>query len=224
MIGGEVSHRRFFYPRRGLLAVHEQGVKFMLILHFDGLYRCIQDLTDGEGGSQNKNGSTVQAGLMCYGWLILRGQLVIARGHGGVARCRDATSNVAEYLALIEGLQALEDLGVKDEAVRVCGDAKCIIDQMAGRAAVNAASIKPLYRRAKKLAECFDQLDWVWMPRRDNKQADLLSRRAMHQVHLDRSSYYAALQSLIPQIKSGRPSRKFLSLMDLRVYLSTWVI
>ena len=49
-----------------------------------------------------------------------------------------AGSNAAEYLALIEGLEALEDLRIGNEPVEVRGDAKCVIDQMLGHAAVSS--------------------------------------------------------------------------------------
>ncbi len=95
----------------------------MFRLEFDGLFRT----TDDE--------QSASAGIMCYGWRILRGKRVIAQGHGTFARGRNANSNIAEYLALVEGLEALRDMGVTDERVLVCGDAKSVINQMerAGR-------------------------------------------------------------------------------------------
>ena len=91
----------------------------MYTLQFDGLFKPVQGANPVD-----------QAGFMCYGWLIWKDHKVIARGHGGVARGQAATSNTAEYMALIEGLDALQDMGVCEQPVTVIGDARSVIDQM----------------------------------------------------------------------------------------------
>ena len=177
----------------------------MYTLFFDGLFRGIP------GNITSKN----HAGIMCYGWLVFRGKQVVARGHGAFARGKDATSNNAEYLALIEGLDALIDMGLTKERVKICGDAKCIIDQMLGTAEVNAHSIKPLYYRARRLAGHFADLNWEWRPRRHNQEADSLTRRAMRQLRLDSPSYQAAVQAISP---GHAETRRLFPLIDLRIY------
>jgi ribonuclease HI len=79
----------------------------MITLSFDGLFKSVA------AGNNAKS----QAGILCYGWLIIKQRSLIAQGHGEFARGSDATSNVAEYLALIEGLDALSAL--KDHCGRV---------------------------------------------------------------------------------------------------------
>lgn len=182
----------------------------MLTLQFDGLFR---------GAPQDLHLSDT-AGFMCYGWVILRDNAVIARGHGGYARSHDASSNVAEYLALIEGLEALLDMRASHERIVICGDAKSIIEQMEGRAGVTAESIKPLYRKAHKLAGQFRNLYWSWAPRRFNHAADALTRRALRQIRMNPEQYEAAFQD--GQGKKRRGSRHrttLLPLLDLRMYL-----
>jgi ribonuclease HI len=177
----------------------------MYTLQFDGLFMPVR------AGAT----SSSQAGFMCYGWLISKNGHVIARGHGGCARSQDATSNVAEYLALIEGLDALHDMGIAAEPVAVMGDAKSIINQMEGTSNVVSNRIKPLYRRARRLSAFFRNLRWAWTPRRYNRQADELTRRAMRQIRRDPDSYQAALKCL------GKPvSGKAFNLIDLRIYHS----
>ncbi len=177
----------------------------MISLQFDGLF--------SEVATDNR-----KAGFLCYGWLIWRGSLVVARGHGGVARAQDATSNVAEYIALIEGLDALSDLGDHHEPVQVFGDAKCVIDQMSGISDVNSPAIQPLYRKACKLADDFTSIEWRWKPRRHNREADRLTRLAMRQILTDPDCYQKTLQTL-ETCCGQRTSRKFFPLLDLRVYL-----
>jgi ribonuclease HI len=172
----------------------------MLTLQFDGLFR---------GAPENYHLKD-DAGFMCYGWVILRDGAVIARGHGGYASARDASSNVAEYLGLIEGIDALLDMQANHEVVIICGDAKSVIEQMQGRASVSASSIKPLYRRASRLSNRFGRILWIWMPRRNNHTADSLTRRALRQIRSN-PEYYE------PIFARSQPMR-MRSLLDLRMY------
>jgi ribonuclease HI len=181
----------------------------MYSLYFDGLFRGIP-------GNFNP---TEKAGFMCYGWLILDGETIVARGHGAFARGKNATSNVAEYLALIEGLEALKDLGMTGALVEVCGDAQCVIDQMRGVSGVHSPAMKPLHKQAARLAAQFSALVWNWRPRQFNRLADQLTRRAMRQMRLDRSHYLAAVEAIHPAHNSRARSNRLLPVIDLRVYL-----
>jgi ribonuclease HI len=173
----------------------------MLTLQFDGLFR---------GAPQDLHLSD-DAGVMCYGWVILREGAVIARGHGGYTRAQDASSNVAEYLALIEGLEALLDMQADRQYILICGDAKSVIDQMQGRASVSASSIKPLYRRASKLVGSFHRIAWSWTPRRNNHTADALTRRALRQIRANPEQFETAFQD-------RRSAARLRSILDLRMY------
>jgi ribonuclease HI len=153
---------------------------------------------------------------MCYGWLIVRDGKLIARGHGGYARREDASSNSAEYLALIEGLIALCDMGLEHEMVEIIGDARSVIDQMQGRAAVNSPHAKPLFKRAQRLSRRFPRLIWTWTPRRKNHDADLLTRRAMKQIRANPDQYRAAIEA-VEKTPPPRSEKSLFSLLDLRV-------
>jgi ribonuclease HI len=180
----------------------------MIVLRFDGLFR----------GMPGKSDPSSNAGFMCYGWLITRSGAVLAQGHGAFARGVHANSNIAEYLALIEGLDALLALEIGDETVEVCGDAKSVIDQMSRIAAVNAPSVRPLYRQARKLSDRLADVRWVWLPRKNNREADTLSRRAMRQLRLDRHHYQAAVKSINTRQRKGFSLSSMLPVLDLRVY------
>lgn len=182
----------------------------MYLLQFDGLIRQVK----GNTGKDSK------AGIMCYGWLIFRNGVLVAKGHGVYARSKDATSNVSEYLALIEGLEALQDMGVKQEKVEIRGDAKSIIDQMQGIAAVNSPRMRPLHRRAKRLIRGLNDLSWFWTPRKQNREADFLTRHALRQIRQDTASYSAVVHDIDPDNQRGakKQGKTFLSLLDLRVF------
>jgi ribonuclease HI len=195
----------------------------MFRLEFDGLFRNADDE------------HPASAGIMCYGWRILRGETpeaqrsgeapetqwsgeqVIAQGHGTFVRGRNANSNIAEYLALVEGLEALLDMGVTGERVLVCGDAKSVINQMEGVAGVSSPAVRPLYERARRIAAQFPNLRWEWLPRRHNRAADALSRHALKRLRYDPALYESVLENL----RAGAQTRLAGRLVDLggmRIY------
>jgi ribonuclease HI len=149
----------------------------MYLLRFDGMLR-----TSGNG--------PLSVSLLGYGWILERNDLEIARGFGLFLSNHRIGSNIAEYLALIDGLETLEDLRIRRENVEIRGDAKCVIDQMSGFAGVSSPLTKELHQRARRLARRFTNLSWVWVPRRENRHADNLSRRSFRYLpyspHLER--------------------------------------
>lgn len=175
----------------------------MITLTFDGLYRTV----NAEDQPQH------QTGLMCYGWIISRDGREVAHGHGAYAQKKDASSNFAEYLALIEGLEALRDMGLEREAVEVIGDARSVIEQLNGRAGVNSPQVRPLYQRAARIARHFNRITWTWLPRRANHAADQLTRRALRQVNSTRVSCRQALEAALQPHQRG-----LTTLLDLSVF------
>ena len=174
----------------------------MITLRFDGLYRTISP----------DNDSREKTGLMCYGWVIFRDGRLVAHGHGAYARLELASSNSAEYLAMIEGLHALRDMGVQREPIEVIGDARSVIEQMLGLAGVSSPQARPLYQRARRIARHFRDLRWTWQPRCDNTLADQLTRRALKMVNCNRESTRQALQ------EADKPRGRLLTLLDLSVF------
>ena len=174
----------------------------MITLRFDGLFRTISPTDDPREVT----------GLMCYGWVVFRDGRLVAHGHGAFARVESASSNSAEYLGLIEGLQALRDMGVQREPVEVIGDARSVIEQMLGLAGVSSAQARPLYQRARRIARHFRDLRWTWQPRRANAFADHLTRRALKMVKCNRESTRQALQEAV------KPRGRLMSLLDLSVF------
>ncbi len=176
----------------------------MYLLQFDGMLHTLDE-------------SPPQAGMLGYGWLLTYNNIEIAHGFGLFFSRGTANSNLAEYLALIEGLEALVDLRIGQAAVEVRGDARCIIDQMNGDASVSAFATRKLHKRAYNLARHFPQLTWKWVPRKENKPADRLSRRSLRQLHDNPRAY----EAILSQVNSlPRHQKGLVSLMDLRLYHS----
>jgi ribonuclease HI len=88
-----------------------------------------------------------------------------------------ATNNVAEYKALIAGLEEAKKLGAKK--VLVCGDSELIVRQMNGEYRVKNADLRPLYEEAQDLISEFDEARIEHNYREDNSLADKLANLAM---------------------------------------------
>lgn len=88
-----------------------------------------------------------------------------------------ATNNVAEYRALIAGLEAAAAIGAR--LVEVRADSKLVIEQVAGRWKVKQPHLLPYRDRAVALLGSFDAVDLAHIPRERNTEADLLANAAM---------------------------------------------
>src|SRR6266436_6279056 len=65
-----------------------------------------------------------------------------------------ATNNVAEYRALIAGLEKARELGAKNVVIR--GDSELIVKQMRGEYRVKNPDLRALYDEAQALYRQFD--------------------------------------------------------------------
>jgi ribonuclease HI len=177
----------------------------MYELWFDGLFRGTK--------------AARKAGLMCFGWLIFRDERQIAKGYGIVARGMNATSNIAEYLGLIDGLETLIDISVNYEPVRVIGDSKVVIDQMKGISRISAQRVLPLHHKACRLAQLLHVTEWKWLPRRHNKAADRLTRLALREFRSDPLGVQQAWKTVLNDHAKKRDS--FHILGGMMVYQGT---
>src|SRR5580704_17062618 len=83
-----------------------------------------------------------------------------------------ATNNVAEYYALITALDYAQAQGIARLAVR--SDSELLVRQMQGRYKVKSADLRPLYERARKLANSLAYFAIEHVPRELNREADEL--------------------------------------------------
>lgn len=88
-----------------------------------------------------------------------------------------ATNNVAEYQALISGLEAAADFGARRVEVRA--DSQLIIRQLEGRYRVKNPGLQPLYRRAMELLRGYAEVDLRHVYREENTEADALVNAAL---------------------------------------------
>ena len=88
-----------------------------------------------------------------------------------------ATNNIAEYQALIVGLQKAQELGAKKLLIR--GDSELIIKQMKGEYRVRHPELKPLHEEAQALISKFKEARLEHNLRHKNALADKLANLAM---------------------------------------------
>ena len=102
-----------------------------------------------------------------------RGRVVdrIARGIG------IATNNVAEYTAVLEGLQRARELGATDVLLR--SDSKLLIEQLSGRFRVKNPTLQRLHTEVRTTARAFSTIRYQHVPREMNKEADRMANRGV---------------------------------------------
>jgi ribonuclease HI len=90
-----------------------------------------------------------------------------------------ATNNVAEWTALVIGLEKAKELGLLRLAVRM--DSELVVKQMRGEYRVKHIDLQPLHRRAQTLMRSFEWLDIKHIPRKQNALADGLVNAVLDQ-------------------------------------------
>jgi ribonuclease HI len=88
-----------------------------------------------------------------------------------------ATNNVAEYRALLLGLQRARELGATE--VEVVNDSELVTKQINGEYKVKHADLKPLHRAATEVLAEFDHWSVRSVPRAQNAHADALVNQAL---------------------------------------------
>jgi ribonuclease HI len=88
-----------------------------------------------------------------------------------------ATNNVAEYAALLKGLEKLKSLGI--QKIKIFVDSELLARQINGIYRVKNSNLIPLWIKAMNLLKGFSDYTVTHVPREKNKEADSLARRAV---------------------------------------------
>jgi ribonuclease HI len=97
-----------------------------------------------------------------------------------------ATNNVAEWTALLIGLEKAIERGIRRLAVRM--DSELVVKQMKGEYRVKHVDLQPLHRRAQALLRQFEHVDIKHIPRKQNALADGLVNHVLDQEASDPAS------------------------------------
>jgi queuosine biosynthesis protein QueD len=115
----------------------------------------------------------------------------------GVRVLGHTTSNVAEYEALILGLEAAAERCSK---LSVAADSELMVKQLRGEYKVRQEHLKPLHSRAKQLLGAFEDVSVKHVPRTQNKRADELANEALDEA--------ASEQTAARQPAAAKPAAK----------------
>jgi probable phosphoglycerate mutase len=130
----------------------------------------VRVIIEADGGSRGNPGP---AGYGAVVWTADRANVLAETKHA-IGR---ATNNVAEYRALIAGLDDAVKMGATEAAVLM--DSKLVVEQMAGRWKVKHPDLVQLHAQAQALASQFRRISYEWIPRSRNTYADRLANEAM---------------------------------------------
>jgi ribonuclease HI len=92
-------------------------------------------------------------------------------------RIGEATNNVAEYRAVLLGLERVRQRGASE--VEIVGDSELVARQLTGVYKVKHPAMKPLHRQATGLLAAFEKWSVRTVPRAENARADALVNQAL---------------------------------------------
>lgn len=111
---------------------------------------------------------------------------VVVRDDGGAVleeageRIGETTNNVAEYRALLKGIELAAALGGSE--LELIGDSELVVRQVEGRYKVKNAGMKELHEEVKRALRGFDSWSIRHVRRKDNADADRLVNEALDGV------------------------------------------
>jgi ribonuclease HI len=89
----------------------------------------------------------------------------------------EATNNVAEYRAVLKGLERAKELGATE--LEIIGDSELVARQLSGVYKVKHPGIRPLYEQAIASLRGFERWSIRTVPRAENARADALVNAAL---------------------------------------------
>ena len=122
-----------------------------------------------DGGSRGNPGPAAAAAVVSTPAGEVLDEAAVSLGH--------TTNNVAEYRALLLGLERARALGAGE--VDVVNDSELVAHQVNGRYRVKHPDLKPLHAEALAALGGFERWTVRNVPRAENAQADALVNRAL---------------------------------------------
>jgi ribonuclease HI len=91
-----------------------------------------------------------------------------------------ATNNVAEYRALLAGLERAAELGLDE--LEVVSDSELLVKQMRGEYKVKNAALRELWDEGQRLARRVGRVEYTAVRREHNELADRLVNEALDRL------------------------------------------
>lgn len=116
-------------------------------------------------GASRGNPGRASAGF----WIEKNGEVL----HEGGKDLGIATNNVAEWTALLLGVEAAKSLGITELDVFL--DSELVVKQMRGEYRVKNEILLPIFRAVQKEVSAFFRISFSHIPRAKNSRADALA-------------------------------------------------
>jgi ribonuclease H / adenosylcobalamin/alpha-ribazole phosphatase len=120
-------------------------------------------------------GARGNPGPAAFGYVLEAENGTVLAAHGEAIGT--ATNNVAEYRALIAGLEKAADVGVDE--LEVVSDSELLVKQMRGDYKVKNATLRELFEQASDLANRLGSVRYTAVRREHNELADRLVNEAL---------------------------------------------
>ena len=120
-------------------------------------------------------GARGNPGPAAYGYVLESEDGTVLDAHG--ERIGVATNNVAEYRALVAGLEKAGELGVTE--LEVVSDSGLLVKQMTGVYKVKNAALRELSLEAARAARSLSRVRYTAVRREHNELADRLVNEAL---------------------------------------------
>jgi probable phosphoglycerate mutase len=120
-------------------------------------------------------GARGNPGPAAYGYVLETDDGTVLAAHGEAIG--EATNNVAEYRALVAGLEKAAELGV--EEVEVVSDSELLVKQMRGEYKVKNEVLRELWEEAGRLERRLGSVRYTAVRREHNELADRLVNEAL---------------------------------------------
>ncbi len=117
-------------------------------------------------------------GPAAYAFILYQGERPLLKGGGFLGK---ATNNIAEYTALIKGLEAAWEAGVR-ERLEIYSDSQLMVRQLEGTYKVRQGHLKSLHTQAHNLLKRFRQARIFHVERGLNREADRLANRVLDEA------------------------------------------
>jgi queuosine biosynthesis protein QueD len=101
----------------------------------------------------------------------------------------EATNNVAEYQALLLGLEEAKQL--RPSKLTVMSDSELLIKQLSGAYKVKSSHLKGLHEKALSLLRSFPHYEVKKVSRQENTEADTLANRALDEAAGEKEGWYS---------------------------------
>lgn len=116
-------------------------------------------------------------GIATYGYVIYdKYDNIIAEDYNIITEYKKTNNNIAEYVALIKGLEKCLELGIKK--INVFGDSQLVIYQSQNIYKCKSPNLYNLYNYVQHLKNNFKEITLTWIKRDKNIYADYLSKKA----------------------------------------------